>query len=343
LVFHTFQAPSLLINKTTQMNCLNDIQCGKRTIIGIRNYVECSNPESDLFINDLPGVSLKIASQIASEELQTGNEVLKKCINTAIKKVFNDFTLKVSPHFNFNAIVQTREVNDFSDSTLIAPASAERGLLLKRWRSELAEIYVEQIYVKIQTAGTYQIKFYNGETLQETIETAIESDVIKTIRVDKRFTSETVKIVIDNTNTAVYSNNIGNWNFQECGTCNGNGQGLVVKGWDGAEENNVMYGIGVKTSVRCYEENLICSLLPRMYFFIWYQSGVEFMKEKIYSDRVNPITTFTKERAKELLIEYQEEYALQYAVFTKNIYSYLRSLKGECLTCNGNRYAQVHP
>jgi len=325
------------------MNCLNDIQCGKRTIIGIRNYVECSNPESDLFINDLPGISLKIASQIASEELQTGNEVLKKCINTAIKKVFNDFNLKVSPYFDFNAVVQTREVNDFSDSVLLPPANAERGLLLRRWRSELSQIYVEQIYIKINTSGVYNIKFYDGETLLETIETTLESGVLKTIRVDKKFTAESVKIVMNNVNTSVYSNDIRNWNFQECGTCNGNGHGLVIKGWDGAEENNEMYGIGVKASVRCYEENMLCSLLPRMYFFIWYQSGVEFMKEKIYSDRVNPITTFTKERAKELLEDYQTEYSIQYNIFIKNIYAYLRSLKGECLTCNGNRYAQVHP
>jgi len=325
------------------MNCLNDIQCGRRVIIGIRNYKECSNPESDLFINDLPGISLKIAAQISSEELKTGNEVLKKCINTAIKKVFNDFNLKVSPYFDFNAIVQTREVNNFSDSTIIPAAPSERGLLLKRWRSELSQIYVEELYIKVDSNITLDVKLYNGDILQETIQTAFEAGVLKTIRVDKKFTAESVKIVIDNTNTAVYSNQISNWNFQECGTCNGNGQGLVVKGWNGSEENNTMYGIGVKASVRCYEENLLCSLLPRMYFFIWYQSGVEFMKEKIYSDRVNPITTFTRERARELLEDYQDEYAVQYSVFVKNIYTYLRSLKGECLTCNGNRYAQIHP
>jgi hypothetical protein len=55
------------------------------------------------------------------------------------------------------------------------------------------------------------------------------------------------------------------------------------------------------------------------------------------------VTTFTKEKAKELLEEYQLEYDKSYSVFTKTIYAYLRSLKGECLVCNGSTYAQITP
>lgn len=325
------------------MDCLQQILCGHRTIIGIRNFVSCSEPESDLFLNDLPGVSLKIAANIANEEANTGNEIMQKCINIGIKKVFNDFNIKVSPYFNFNAIVQTREINDFSDATIIAASGSERGLVIKRWRSELAQTYVEELYVKIDSSVTADIKIYDGDILSLTLQANLTGGIVNTIRVDKKFNSESIKILINNTGFGVYSNAITNWNFQECGTCNGNSSGLVVKGWDGSQENNTMYGIGVKASVRCYEENLICSLLPKMYFFMWYAAGIEFMKEKVYSDRLNPVTLFTKERAKELLEEYKEEYAIQYAVFSKNIMTYLRSLKGECLTCNGSRYAQIHP
>ena len=254
------------------MSCLNDIFCGTRTIIGIRNYAECSNPESDLFINDLPGISLKIASNVANEEIQTGNEVLKKCINTAIKKVFNDFNLQISPHFNFNAIVQTRDIDNFDEATILPATGTERGLVIKRWRSELAQIYIEQLYVKIDTTKKVDIKIYDGDTLAETIQVTLQANVINTFSVNKKFVSEKVKVLIENSGFGVYSNSVNNWNYLECGTCNGNsGEGISIKGWDGSQEDNTMYGIGVKTSVRCYEENLLCSLLPRMYYFIWQQ------------------------------------------------------------------------
>ncbi len=335
------------------MDCLKDITCGKRTIIGIRDYDNCVTPEADLWINDLPGISLKRAASVSNEEVKTGSALLKKCIRTAIQKTFTDFDKEISPYFNFNAIVETRQVDDFSDAEILPIANLSRGLVLKRWRSEMAQIYIEEIYIKSNTSIIKEIKFYDGEELTLSLENiSIEAGKIKTIRIDRKFKSETVSIKMDNNDCEVYSKAINNWGSSGCYPCNheymvdtcGDGyQGFVIKGFDGNQEDNLTYGIGVKASVRCYNENIICSILPQLYLPIWYKSGSEFMKELMYTDRINPITLFTADKAGELFDDYVYEYKEIYAGTAKSIQAFLRSTKGECLTCNNNYYAQVHP
>lgn len=328
------------------MDCLQDILCGKRTIIGIRDFTTCTDPEARLWLNDLPGISLRIAANIASEEVVTGTALMKKCINTAVKKVFDDFDSEISPYFNFNAIIETREINDFREAEILPVANAMRGLVLKRWRSELARHYVEEIYIKVNTTVVVEVKVYDGENVALTLENvSLVAGVMKTIRIDKVFNNEIVKILMNNANIEVFSTSVKNhnWHYQGCGTCNQSDQGLVIKGWNGADEDSEMYGIGVKCSVRCYNEAALCSVLPKLYFPIWYQSGAEFMKEGLYSDRLNPTTTLTKIKMGECLVEYEDEYKKGYAKTTKSIQSFLRSMRGECITCNTNHYAQEHP
>lgn len=333
------------------MDCLKDILCGKRTIIGIRDYDTCLTPESDLWINEIPGISLKRAAAISNEEVQTGAELLKKCIRTAVKKTFADFDKEISPYFDFNAIVETRQIDDFSLAEILPMANEDRGPVLRRWRSEMAQTYVEEIYIKVNTTVSgKEIKFYDGDEVALTLENvSLEAGIVKTIRIDRKFKNEIVKIKMNNSDVEVYSQAITTWRNGTCCNeeylrdhCDGY-QGFLVKGWDGTDEDNLMYGIGVKASVRCYNENIICSVLPKLYLPIWYKSGAEFFRELMYTDRINPITTNTAEKAGELFDDCQYEYKEIYASTAKSIQAFLRSTKGECITCNTDHHVQVHP
>lgn len=329
------------------MGCLAEIICGNRVIIGIRDFDACAKPESDLFINDLPGISLKTAAKISSEEYHTGAEIMRKCINIAIKKVFKEFEEAIAPEFDFNAVIQTRQI-DLYNSTVIPAAALSRGLILKRWRSEISKIYVEDVYIKSVQSGVGSLKIYDGGTLVKTIAVDLLADTVVTVPVRLALDQEQVKILMDDTNFDLYSGSLQNFLVngrpESCYACGQRGSSnFYIGGWDGAKETSSLYGIGVKASVRCFEESVICSVLPRMNFLIWYKSGVEFLKERIYSERLNNVTIFSKEKAKELLDEYEIEYASTYKTFTKSIFKYLKSTKGECLTCKTTVYAQYTP
>lgn len=324
------------------MGCLNDIICGARTIIGIRDYDLCKKPESNLLINDIPGITIKNAASIATEELKSGYGVLNEVINRGIRLVFQDFSNQVGQAFDFNAIVQTRKLLQFDASSLPAVAK-NRGLVIKRWRSEVSQIYIEQIYIKAKRSGVATVKIIDGSIIKS-YEVDLIADQLFTLRTDYVAFGEQVSITMDDTNFGVYSGNINPRNSSgSCGSCGWQDDGLFITGWDGTSEQNKYFGIGVNASIRCYEENIICSLLPRMYFLFWYAAAREYFEEQISSNRLNPVTIFTKDQAKENLAKYSEKYDKSFAEFVPTIKKYLLTTKGDCFVCNGSKYAQTHP
>lgn len=75
------------------MECLNKILCGEYSLVGIRDFVNCAHPETILYINDIPGITLKSASAIANDEQRTGYNLLMIKLNLQQRKFFTDFHL----------------------------------------------------------------------------------------------------------------------------------------------------------------------------------------------------------------------------------------------------------
>lgn len=323
------------------MSCLDDIINSDRVIIGVRDFKDCSNPEARLYINDLPGMSLKLAAQITPEQFQSGAEFLRSCNIMAVRQVFDEFAQELQPYFNFANIIETRDLKIFS-TTLNAVSATERGIIVKRWRSEAARLYVENVYIKVAQAGTATIKIIDGA-----VETTTEVNLVEglnEIRLDYKASEEQIRIVFDQAAFETYD---GAWNKSSggCSSCGGSssGKGIFVSGWDGTGETSNTYGVGVKVHAQCYEEEILCSLLSKMYFLIWYKSGILVLREHIATNRINHMATFGTDRAKELKEEYENEYQSKYNILVKSAYQHLRSTKGECVKCSGLRYAQATP
>lgn len=324
------------------MNCIDDILCGNRTIIGIKDFAECAKPESNLFINDLPGITLRSAAKITSEELQTGSALLKHSINMAIKHVYDEFSQQLQPYFNTNSIVEARQIDTFGNE-IIPMAAIERGLVIKRWRSELANIYVHEVYIKAKQSGNITLNIYDGcDITTKTI--AVVADCITKARIDYKAKEEEIKILFDQSAFDVYGCSlINNLGYNDCRCGSWANKGLFVTGWNGSAEQAKCFGVGVYASVKCDFENIFCALLDQLYFVLWYKAGIVFLNELLYSDRVNAVTMFTKERAKELIENFDQQYKSKYNQAILNAKTFINSTKGECIACNGTKYSQLTP
>ena len=144
------------------MECLNKILCGEYSLVGIRDFVNCAHPETILYINDIPGITLKSASAIANDEQRTGYNLLNDKIKLATKKIFHRFSSIVSDSFNFSSILVAKEIHNFTNTTH-SPASLNRGLVIRRWRSEVARIYVEKLYIKVAESGIAIVTIKDGD------------------------------------------------------------------------------------------------------------------------------------------------------------------------------------
>lgn len=322
------------------MECLQDILCWKRTIIGIKDFDACVNPESNLFLNELPGITLKSASKITSEEYQTGNNLMKHSIEMAVKQVYDEFREQLQTYFDTNSIVEARQFDVFGTEEIPA-AALERGLIIKRWRSELAQIFIHEVYIKAKQSGTITLKIYDGcVTTTKSID--VVAGCVTKARIDYKATEEEVKILFDQTAWDVYGCTMVN-SLSDCRCGAWASKGLFITGWNGSAEQGKCFGVGVYASVKCYLENVFCALVDQLYFVIWYKAGIIFLQELLYSDRINAVTLFTKERAKELIEDYQDIYTNKYQNAIKNARLFLNSTKGECVACNGTVITQLTP
>jgi hypothetical protein len=321
------------------MSCKEDILNDQRVIIGIRDYLQCANPESKLYLNDLPGMSLKSAAQIAPEQWQTGAEFLKQSTKMAVQMVFDEFAQELQPYFDFGNIIETREVKTYS-TKLNAMSANYRGIVVKRWRSEAARLFVEEVYIKVNQGGETTLRIVDGSTTTDTTVTLVEGE--NTIRVDYKAESEQIKILFDQTNFETFD--CAYRKQDGCSTCSGSaGKGIYITGWDGLKEVSNCYGVGTRVHAMCYEDNILCSLMPKMYFLLLYKSGILVLKERIATDRINHVATFGAEKAKMLLEDYEKEYKEKYSILVKSANNFLRTTKGECIKCNNLRYVQATP
>lgn len=326
------------------MECLNKILCGEYSLVGIRDFVNCAHPETILYINDIPGITLKSASAIANDEQRTGYNLLNDKIKLATKKIFHRFSSIVSDSFNFSSILVAKEIHNFTNTTH-SPASLNRGLVIRRWRSEVARIYVEKLYIKVAESGIAIVTIKDGD-LEKNYQVSLLGGITNEIDIRYKAKSEHIYITFDQTNFTTYGCKIvDTYGCTSCGTSRHHQGGLQldVKGYDGSNEVYDCYGMGILANVQCYEEEILCQLLPRMAFMIWYQSGIEILQEHVASGRVNAVVNFTKDQARETLVDLEEDLKEEEKQFRKNITNFLKITRGECFTCNGNKSTHAIP
>jgi hypothetical protein len=327
------------------MPCIDQILCGKRTIIGIRNFVECSKPESFLWLNDYPGIDLKTASKITGDELVTGNKAMQECINNAVKFVHSDIMNFINAKFRFNNIVETRQTDENFGTDILPAANLERGRVLKRWRSEFAKIHLQEIYVKPTADCVVDFLVYDGGAVTTYPNVTLKKNVKNTVVLNYVAVSEEIRVVFNQSVTGVYSCTELASRRYSCNLCGGRrgNTDFVLRGWNGSKEDEKCYGIEVLAFIRCYEEDVFCSLLRNLHLPIYYRSVIEFMNMRIHSNRVNNVVTFGEEKAREIKKEAEELYNSKMKFVINNSKAFLQSTKGDCLTCSSSQYVQATP
>lgn len=321
------------------MKCLDDIYCGRYALVGVRDFVNCPHPESILYVNDVPGITLKNAAAIVNDEQRTAVKLLNDKIILATKKVFNKFSGMVSNSFDFNAVVESLEVDEFTNDQLAA-APLHRGIGLSMWKSDVARIHVEELYIRVANSGIAYIHIteMDGENINEVhvYQVSLLANTTNVVKIRESFSARELQITFDQTNFVTYEVEVGT--RSGCNSCGNRPKGgLSVYGWDGTNEVNYSFGIGVLANVQCYEEAIICQVLPRMAFMILYQAAIEIFAEHMASGRINAVVLFTKDAAKAEQEKAVQELQREERMFAKNIDKFLKNTRGECFVCKGSR------
>lgn len=302
--------------------------------IGIKTCV-VTEPESGVFLNELPGINLENIEQIADSDQVTYANVWNDVQARAIKKFNSDIITEFGKRFRLRRSTQTVDLSKFIDKTSITPAAAKyRGFTIELNQStdqfvysNLQAINIQELKLYFTAAVTLDVKVFDldtGEELFTKSVTGVLNEWLK-ISINQVFMARRVFVCYDATALGGVNLDLTKFRLDSFGlgcsscSCDSIDYGWLL-GWGfcgcqsrvrGAEsdisaevtdvtQSSNTTGLSGIFSVRCEYDRVVCNNKELFTTALWYLLGAELMTERIFSDRVNRFTSVDLKKAHEL-------------------------------------------
>lgn len=312
-------------------------------------------PQAVYSLNSLPGISLKSFEQVANSEQVNYLGVWDAINERAEARIKNQIISYMSTRYDIKRVKRTVEISG-SPLTDVTSNDLFKGILIaSNWdltdQWMLSPLQVNQVdKIKFyksasNTATTVDVLFFNYVTKEILFtKTLTMSELVvgwNEISTLKQFDVPVLGIgyLDTNVNGVTYdTNDVNNYYtscFEDCYGGDNCGQiyGFVstTDSVNGTLTNNtIINSLQAMITMGCSYDAAVCS--NRMLFAeaFWYLLGIEFMTERLYTERVNFYTQVKREEAKELI----DLYNVRYEEALKNALGGLKFECDVCLECN---------
>lgn len=326
------------------MDCLTDW-------IGIK-WKGAEAPDSGLYINQLPGVSLKSIDDLANAEQVSFLGVWSDVQTRSLTRLKTEVTNYFSKRYQLRTISESLKLPTYyTNDTQNTPADANyRGFTYDMgwYASGLASIHIEylNLYLLSDAPGLV-IKVFEVADQQTAWE--IDSFTVDAvagwnrIKVLKNYSVYKIFVGYDATDIeSVYMplNTVWSggywWTSFMWGPPNSPYQ-AILRGassdipYGNLVELNNLYGMSGDISIICSFDEILCSNKEKFTECLWYLLGIELMTERLYSDRLNRYTTIDLKRAADLRTEFETRFMESMKSTFDGIE--LQTWDG-CITCN---------
>lgn len=326
-------------------------------------------PDSGLYVNSLPGISLKAIDQMANQEQVTYAQVWDDVQQRSIKGFGTKLTSKFSERFRLKKISKSIDLGKLIDTVnnQTAPDSEYRGFTFElKWKSDvffkpsgLQVVWVKELNYFAAAAGAVTLKIFdldlNTEVYSKTVTMA---QGWNRIPVFQCFDAYRLFFCYDSTSTTSVYQALNYWPQElsnEVVHTIYQWYGFEVNGWlRGCKsdivsplnftaapivQNNNTYGLSAIFSLLCGFENIVKNNLKAFELAFWYQLGIELMVECLASSRYN-IVTIDKAKAEELLKYFTDKFEEELTLTVRGIDL---DMKDACIDCNApSRYVQSY-
>jgi hypothetical protein len=279
-------------------NCLTDyigiLGCGRST------------PNSCLYINSLPGMSVINFDRLATEEKPTYLQIWDDIQLRAIKRFQIDLYGILNKRWKIDTI--TNSVNlgrEYNATNTTANAAEYRGFvkdfdyglnndLVKRSALQTHYIQTLSFYSPIVQDGT-TIKIFDVD-LGTAIDTFTFDAVIgwNVIQVNKNYTERRIFVGVDSTNITSVETTIPTTTMWKQNEVIRGAYMTIAGGVSTLTYGTNTFGLSAIYGSRCKWDNLICNNMDVFAESLWYCLGSETMVEALFSGRVNIVTTDRK-------------------------------------------------
>jgi hypothetical protein len=330
-------------------------------------YGDCAtytDAGSGLYINDLPGISLRTIASMANEEQVTASNLYQISHREGIRRFITDFKTGMSGTFNYRNILSAAKRGRLADTFSETEVNTEIGKKIEQSNcyDRFQKLYLEYFELNAEEAGEFTFKIVDDCVTTERTVTLICG--INRILLDYEALSDTVYLVYDATGIAVPDTLKTNGS---CGciddhcSCSGSYTGFstsdVILSGDSYVSSNQKNGLVVAAQTRCSSYELSCIFKDESAVAIRYAIGIDLVRRAQFSDRNNLLERAMKDKAGELLVlweggtseitgfNHKGEYHKERESIIKRAKTFLNNQVGEtkCLECVGNRMVQIAP
>jgi len=302
-------------------------------LIGIRGNDCDGNPlktsTANLYVNDLPGITVRLADNVSNEEQKTGTTLMTRAINTAAQILATDVQTRLGSIMSGRTIIENSLAGYFQEnpSTLTA-ASKYRGVVIRVASRDYMALAINKIsFWSESTVADKEFKIVDaltGEVL-ETFTQSLTSGQIVDVPIGRSYFTRGREayfaVVYDASDVITRKTNL----YRQRGGCAdctteaflGNGTWVASGEWGlldpityaGRSSATSSAGISVDYSLDCSPESFLCSNARMFGTALWYGTAVQILEEATLSKRLNSYVTVYSEDNQGQHQFYSEKYA----------------------------------
>lgn len=325
--------------------------------ITAKGYSGTVVPTSGRYLDDLPGISLTRAADIASDLVLTGRELIEKCINNAIHETIHDFVGQLASKYQFKNVIADAKIQMAGKFTWYGLLDTSITFRVSRgYDSDGFKRLVFKNFEIVSDRAVQNKVFYVQTDMDD--EKSITVDLVSgrnviPIEIDSRV--EYAEIIFDISDFQLgrreYYKRYG-FEYCKCNDLTPDGLYFEYRQTDDrltfeALSNMDVFGFNATVQETCDMLELACYFSDLLIQPVLYKSGVNFLLEAMNSDRVNPYTANGKEDIDKMLLMWTGGTDMVTGIKTGSAYwrsllqavsraeKSIETVDSSCITCSG--------
>lgn len=301
-------------------------------LIGISSNCNTTPPDSGHNINELPGISVKIGDQIATEEDESGVVAIRKRIDFAQTKMVQDIRGFLSPKMKNRSILQNetvgRYVENIFQNVIAAEAGQYKGIFIDIDDCNYMSLHINRVTLQLDTTLTTTINITQPMTDSgiSTFPITTSADQQVSIVINESFpiVDQRLQLFVfyDAGVAGSYQTNLSK---AGCNTCSGNVYRKRMINFkavrapiggdptDGLTENamttiSTTGGISIDYSLRCDVIPFVCNMADALAVPLMYKAAIEIIQELQTSQRLNSLVVIHRDDYDLYKTELQTQY-----------------------------------
>lgn len=309
----------------------------------VRGACGTATPSSGLFLNDLPGITLRNLANVANEEQVTGIGLANNAIALGIDLTKKEIMERMLDIVRFNSVYSSKRIGNLNYDLFAGPTAGFNGITSELdCDCKLLRQCVSRIDILLNTTLTDAVlRIVDGPTTTNFTFSTVAGG-ITTIYPNYEAVNETIEISYDTSAVSYSSSGFSGQCF--CNTCNTSCNqcicdcNIIVR-----STAATTFGLRPNINVICSADAFFCDIMKFMGRPAWYRSGILFIDELLMTSRLNEFTLYDIDRAQAIQEKWMEEYEACITDLVNRLPKYFDQVDACCVECNSSHWTQAHP